>query len=225
MDEPNLTRRVPGHRDSEATRSALLGAAVEIFARDGFDGATVGAIAGRAGVNRAMISYHFGGKRGLYAAALMADIESMMAPVATLRASSRPARERLETFVTVFGELHLRRPSLAILFLREILDGGARLEETALPRFVVVFTTLREIVEQGVADGTFRRVDPFLTHQTIVGSLLFFFASRPFRDRMIRSGRVPVDVAPDPESYVALVRELVVRGLDAQGGEAARGES
>jgi AcrR family transcriptional regulator len=47
---------------------ALLDAAADLIAKRGFEGSTVEAIAKQARVNKAMISYHFGGKRGLYGA-------------------------------------------------------------------------------------------------------------------------------------------------------------
>jgi TetR/AcrR family transcriptional regulator, regulator of cefoperazone and chloramphenicol sensitivity len=54
----------------DATRSVLIAAAIETFGRDGFDAASTRAIANAAGVNQALIGYHFGGKSGLYRAAL-----------------------------------------------------------------------------------------------------------------------------------------------------------
>lgn len=50
------------------TREALVRAAMEIFARDGFAAASTRAIAEAAGANQALISYHFEGKSGLYLA-------------------------------------------------------------------------------------------------------------------------------------------------------------
>lgn len=202
-------------RDPDATRAALLTAAGDLFARLGFDGATVDAIAKSAGVNKAMINYHFGGKRGLYSALLLADLDPVFRDIAEIRRIELPARERLARYVTVFGALHRDRPNVAILLLREVLAGGSRLEADLLPRFVSVLETVREIVEQGIREGAFRRVDPFLTHLTVVGSLLFFFASRPFRDRVIAKGKTPLQAPPDPDAYVALVRDLVLRGLAA----------
>ncbi|MFT7177522.1 MAG: AcrR family transcriptional regulator, partial [Halioglobus sp.] len=52
----------------EKTREALLTAAMDAFGRAGFDAASNRAIADSAGVNQALIGYHFGGKRGLYLA-------------------------------------------------------------------------------------------------------------------------------------------------------------
>jgi len=54
--------------DAERSRHALLDAALEEFSRKGFAGARVRDIAERAGVNKDLIGYYFGGKDGLYAA-------------------------------------------------------------------------------------------------------------------------------------------------------------
>jgi AcrR family transcriptional regulator len=52
------------------TRLLLLKAAIRIFAEKGFEGASIREIADAAGVNSSLISFHFGGKAGLHAAAL-----------------------------------------------------------------------------------------------------------------------------------------------------------
>ncbi len=52
------------------SRSALLVAAAEEFARRGLQGTRVQAIVKRAGVNERMIYHHFGNKEGLYRAVL-----------------------------------------------------------------------------------------------------------------------------------------------------------
>lgn len=52
--------------DPERTRQAILDAANQEFGEHGFDGARVVRIAAAAGVNHQLITYHFGGKQGLY---------------------------------------------------------------------------------------------------------------------------------------------------------------
>jgi AcrR family transcriptional regulator len=64
---PRRRGRRPGGGD---TRSELLDAARAVFAERGYDGATVRAIADRAGVDAAMVNHWFGGKEPLFVAAL-----------------------------------------------------------------------------------------------------------------------------------------------------------
>lgn len=52
------------------TRQKLMRAAVHVFARKGFEGATVREICSRAKANVAAVNYHFGDKASLYAAVL-----------------------------------------------------------------------------------------------------------------------------------------------------------
>lgn len=52
--------------DAERSRRLLLDAALEEFSAKGFAGARVQDIADRAGVNKQLINYYFGGKEGLY---------------------------------------------------------------------------------------------------------------------------------------------------------------
>ncbi|MFI1916304.1 TetR/AcrR family transcriptional regulator [Nocardia sp. NPDC020380] len=67
---PRSPRRAPSsedrRRDAERSRQALLDAALDEFAAKGYDGARVQDIAARAGVNKQLIAYYFGGKEGLY---------------------------------------------------------------------------------------------------------------------------------------------------------------
>jgi TetR/AcrR family transcriptional regulator len=61
----------PGReRNPEQSRERLLSAALVEFAAHGYAGARVEAIAERAGLNRQLISHHFGGKLGLYQAVM-----------------------------------------------------------------------------------------------------------------------------------------------------------
>ncbi len=60
--------RRPGGAD---TREALVNAAREVFIEQGFTGATVRAIATRAGVDAAMVNHWFGGKEGLFGEAVL----------------------------------------------------------------------------------------------------------------------------------------------------------
>lgn len=61
-------------RDAEATRAAILAAAKVHFARSGYEGAYLRDIAADAGVDAALINRYFGGKDGLFAAALKDSI-------------------------------------------------------------------------------------------------------------------------------------------------------
>lgn len=58
----------PG-RPSTGARERILDACLEVLKTDGYAGLTLAKVAARAGENKALISYHFGSRQGLVAAA------------------------------------------------------------------------------------------------------------------------------------------------------------
>lgn len=58
------------HRQGDASREAILDAAMEIAAERGYDGTTVAAVTERSGLPASSIYWHFGNKDGLLAATL-----------------------------------------------------------------------------------------------------------------------------------------------------------
>jgi TetR/AcrR family transcriptional regulator, regulator of cefoperazone and chloramphenicol sensitivity len=69
----------------EDTRRRILEAAIELFATEGYDGASTRLLAERAGVNLPAIQYYFGSKQGLYRAAVASiseEITTQMGPAA-----------------------------------------------------------------------------------------------------------------------------------------------
>lgn len=71
-DSSETTGRRRGRRPAgQDTRTALVEAARSVFAESGYDGATVRAIATRAGVDAAMVNHWFGSKEGLFAKAVL----------------------------------------------------------------------------------------------------------------------------------------------------------
>ena len=202
-------------RDAVATRQSLVDAAAALFADRGFDGAKVDEIARRAGVNKAMISYHFGGKKGLYNAILADDFGWMLEKLAELDREPLPADVKLARFISIFGSMHSRRPGLSAMMLREAMSAGRYLDPKLLPSLSRIFASVQSIIAQGVAENVFRDVDPLFTHHTVIGAIAFFFAARPLRDRLISEGVMPVPT-PDPARFIAHLQELLARGLSKE---------
>src|SRR5262245_35127562 len=205
-------------RDAAETRRALLEAGTELFAQRGYDGVPLWAIADRAGVNKAMVSYHFGGKRDLYLAILSAPFSEIVAQVEALADSPRPAPDLLRDLVAVIGDVATRRhPYFCTMMLREALAGGKHLERAVLDQPARILGAVRRIIERGVRDGALRPVDPLLTHLSLVGSLVFFFATARFRERVLAKRR-PAITPPAAAAYVKHIQDLLTHGLAARPG-------
>jgi len=191
-------------------------AGTRLFAERGYEGTSLSAIAHRAGVNKAMVSYHFGGKRKLYLAIVAATFDDIVGRAEELPALRRPAPELLRRLIALIAETATRRnPHFPVMMLREVLAGGRHLADGTLGYPLRVADVVRRIVERGIREGAFRPVNPLLTHLSLIGGLLFFFATAPLRHRLIATGRLGTS-EPDAADYVRHMQDLLVEGLLAR---------
>ena len=96
---------------SVATRERLLASATRLFGARGFDGVSTRELADAAGVNAALITYHFGTKEGLY--------------LAVAEAIGERGRALFEPLLAA-GPVAARSPRVAAEQLREMLRGLSR---------------------------------------------------------------------------------------------------
>lgn len=103
------------------TADRILAVGREVFALQGYEGATTRQIAAAAGVNVATLAYHFGGKEGLYRAVL----DRMYARMLTVALPSPLAadpRERVRQAVDALWAFALAHELEIRLLLRQMLD-------------------------------------------------------------------------------------------------------
>ena len=201
-------------RDAGATREALMKAGSELFAAHGFHGVSVEAIADKAAVNKAMISYHFGGKKALHTAIMASTFDEVAMAVSALAASELPVPAQLEAFLDIVTEVATtRRPAFPALFMREALSAD-RIDPEVFPRVSVLIGTVMRIIERGVADGTLQPVDPFCAYWSLLTPVTLFLATEPTRTRAQAEGLVPF-AFPTVEQFLRQHKETVLRGMCA----------
>jgi AcrR family transcriptional regulator len=170
------------------TRAKLLDAAGPIFAEQGFRAATVREISTRAGVNLALMNYHFGDKEQLYAAAVShaAGCCRDRVPLPTWSAGTSP-RSKLRDFVHMF----LQRVAVdhepawhGQLIMREMVMPTRACEEFVKSIVQPTSEMLRGIVTELLPAGI-----PERTHQliamSIVGQILHYWSARPVIERLL----------------------------------------
>lgn len=169
------------------SRARLLDAAASEFAAKGFDGAKVDRIAARARVNKAMLYYHFPNKAALYREILLDVFGAVADAVEPATASAGLAPEdQLRAFVAAIASSAVTRPCFPPIWLREIAEGGRRLDEPVIAEMHRVMQALVGVLQAGRRAGRFRDVHPLLVQLAIVGPLLLFAASPPVRKRLSR---------------------------------------
>jgi AcrR family transcriptional regulator len=109
------TRRGP-RQDGGQARAAILDAARARFAEQGYEGATMRAIARDAGVDPALVSYYFGSKSGLFVASLRLPVDPAQAIESVLAEGTDDLGRRLVTrFLEVWDDPASGAPVIRVL--------------------------------------------------------------------------------------------------------------
>ncbi|HLG60012.1 MAG TPA: TetR family transcriptional regulator [Vicinamibacterales bacterium] len=199
------TRRVA--RDS---RTALFRAAALEFSDRGYDAAGTDRIAARARLNKAMLYYHFGSKRDLYLEVVRDMLRAVGARARAIADGPGTAEQKLDVWIATIVEEAAARPWFPPIMLRELASGAPHFDADTFQMMNDVFAAVRDVIAQGQREGTFRDVDPLLTHLTIMPPILIFFV----RERVLAAAKLTQGLA-EPRQVDQFVRHMQasVRGM------------
>jgi TetR/AcrR family transcriptional regulator len=193
------------------TRTAILRAAREEFARQGFSATGVDRIARRARANKALIYYYFGSKLALYREVLRTGLDFLAARLAAVPASRAGAEAKLERWIEELAAAMQHDPSMPPIILRELADGGTRLDPELLRRMTALVPMVVGILEQGRNEGVFDATDPLAMHLVLMGAIILFTVNAPIRKRIRQLGlaQPPLEMAP----FVQHLQRMAIRSL------------
>ena len=168
-------------RDPEATRRRVLDAAKGEFARLGFAGARVAAIAARARINKQLLYHYFGNKEGLYLAVLERAYGDIRESESRLDVEHLAPLDALKTMVEFTWNYYLDHPEFLALVSNENLHKAAHMRRSeVIGRIHAPFRArLASILTRGVRAGVFRRgVDADQLNLTIAAIGYYYLTNR-----------------------------------------------
>lgn len=146
-------------RIQRRNRSAILEAALDVFSRHGFRGATLDQIAAEAGLSKPNLLYYFPSKEAIHEALLARLLETWLAPLRELDAGGEPLDEILGY---VRRKLAMSRdyPRESRLFANEILQGAPRIGPTLGGALKTLVDEKAAVIAGWAAAGRIADVDP-----------------------------------------------------------------
>jgi TetR/AcrR family transcriptional regulator len=181
--EKFLALRRGTRRQPEASRDAILKAALAEFAQEGLAGARVDAIAASAGVNKALLYYYFHDKESLYGAVLDRFFIRLTERVMGELDCAAPLGERLLRYTCAHFDCVAESQHYARLFQGEVMSAG-RGGSPHLTRIAELYIgpiamRVSELLRRGIASGEFRKVDPFQFAPSIAAVNVHYFVIAP----------------------------------------------
>jgi AcrR family transcriptional regulator len=144
-----VAKRTQAQR-TEATTGALVDAARELFARDGYEATSLDAVAARAKVTKGAVYHHFEGKRQLFEAVFSREVQRMATPLATAYARKKDPWEAFKAGCRAFVDECLE-PGLQRIVL---LDASAAIGWEGIRRLEAPLLELMELaISRAAAAG------------------------------------------------------------------------
>jgi AcrR family transcriptional regulator len=170
-----------------STRQRIIDAARAEFAESGYPGARVDQIASRAGVNKAMIYYHFNSKKNLYLEVIRAFYLDARAFLQQETASSETTEQLLASLADVYANLFGRIEEIRPIVLRELANPSA--EVTAHIAQILGGSGIPQKVlgslQEGANQGRLRPIDSRQALISFVTMNVGYFFLAPLVDRIL----------------------------------------
>ncbi|MBC7799005.1 MAG: TetR/AcrR family transcriptional regulator [Gemmatimonadaceae bacterium] len=218
---PSSPRKVGLRRKEQVraveTRQAIMEAALEEFAQNGFDAASVRNIAKRTGLQHSLITYHFHSKDLLWRAVaedahsqIRAQWEHLETGIDALSPIDRIARR-----YCAFLRFTIEHPHFHQFMSRESSPGSPRLPwmvETLLrPSMALVLPDIRLAQETGALPAG----NPVLIHYMLVGMASAFSS---LSDEIELSAGITIADGQAVEDYVSIFSAFALAFRDPVGG-------
>lgn len=153
---------------SDERERAILNAALQVFAAEGFDRATMDEIALKAKVAKGTLFYRYKSKEDLFLSLIRGAIQQFLDTVHTATTSIEGAVERLKITIEIQTQLSFEHPEFAKLLLSEVWGKQDR-QRLFRESLQIYLKFLEGIIQTGISQGEIRKTDPALLASSIFG--------------------------------------------------------
>jgi len=172
-----------GHERSAESRRLILAAAIAEFAEAGEAGARMERIAQAAGVNKALLHYHYRDKQGLYQAAIDAVFGGLKERQMAVLARPEASGERALRFLLSHFDYLTSNPSHPKMIGQEMMRakrGGFEPLRRLIAHYMTpVSQAMHATLQEGMASGELRQFDARQFTMASIGSNIFYVISAP----------------------------------------------
>lgn len=194
-----------------ATADRLLDAVSDLMIERNATEVSLSDLAQKSGVNAALVKYHFGNKEGLLLALLARDAEAQIDGLEYLLAQPITPPEKLRLHIAGIVNAYYRFPymnRLIHLLLHDSSDAAAVSVSQFFVRPLLDFH--RRLLDEGVASGDFKPVDPVFFYTHLIGACDHLFHGRHALSRAIGVGGITDDVR---RQYIDYMTDTLLDGL------------
>jgi TetR/AcrR family transcriptional regulator len=173
----------------------LLDAASKILSERNTIDISLSEIAQTSGLNSALISYHFGSKDGLLLALVRRDAEAALGQLEQLVAMDISPEQKVRLHIAGVINTYAKYPYLNRLIHFLLENTNTKLSQEVSDFFIKPLVAAQtRILEEGVAAGAFRALDPMCFYFTFIGACDIIFYGRQSLENAFQIRELTADI-------------------------------
>ena len=196
MPKPHdKNRGVAASQEGLKSKEAILLAALEVFARGGYEGASLPKIARLANVAPPLIHYYFGSKENLWRETVDHSLGELRREAAAVQQATRALAplDRLRALLQTVAHFAARWPDHFAMIVAEARSDSGRFAWIQKNYTGVLFDEIVSLLSDARASAAIEDVDVEQLAFMLVGGILLYFTVRPELLHGKDVDRVPIE--------------------------------
>jgi AcrR family transcriptional regulator len=192
-------------------KTCILMAAEKLFSELGYEGTSTRQIAREAGANMAMINYYFGSKDGVFSEIMANRIKDLRSQLSSIQEENIPVIDKFMLVIEQYVRRVLSNISFHKMMHRELsLSQRPEMFSKLKEAMSENFNSIEGLINQGIAEGSFRKVDVRMVIATIMGTITNV-ATAP--SKITAGSKLDIQIPEDreilTERLIAYLKDLI----------------
>lgn len=153
------------------TRKKILLAAEEVFSESGYHKTLVEDIAARAGLGKGTIYRYFATKKELFLSLMFESLDELREIIKAATDKHTGTIDKLKAGIEAYLGFFKRHKQLFVILIYEHNEVGCGENDDCLTKFTDLIGEISDFARGGIADGTFKELDPVTLSYGMLGTL------------------------------------------------------
>lgn len=183
----------------EQRRTDILNAALKVFAKNGFDRATIAEIAETAGIGKGTVYEYFKSKKELFEDMIRYSVETYNQKVQNAVTKGNSVQEKLINFSVAHSEFMKEHIDI-LRMLPQPHMMSEEMKQHMIQEKHKIFKLIEDLIQEGIESGSFKKnLDKEITAFCIIGAVNEHYCNRVFMNK----------VNPEELNHAVLINTLI----------------
>lgn len=183
----------------EQRRTDILNAALKVFAKNGFDRATIAEIAEIAGIGKGTVYEYFKSKKELFEDMIRYNVETYNKKVQDAVTKGNSVQEKLINFSVAHSEFMKEHIDI-LRMLPQPHMMSEEMKQHMIQEKHKIFKLIEDLIQEGIESGSFKKnLDKEITAFCIIGAVNEHYCNRVFMNK----------INPEELDHAVLINTLI----------------